>query len=182
MNLTAVNNQFTIVAAMTTDMVGHMHTIKSYAAQVESAVEFGVHDCTSTWALMAGHPKKLTSYDVIRQPDVDLVEQLAVDSGTEFKFVLENSLNAQLEDADLLFIDSFHAYEQLKAELRLHAAKIRKFILMHDTSIFEFMDQTYSGRGLWPAIAEFLAEHPEWKIKERFTHCHGLTVLERIPA
>lgn len=182
MSFADVSAQFTKVAALSTDMVGHMAVIKSYAEQSQSAVEFGVHDCTSTWALMAGHPQRLTSYDIVRLPEVNLVEQLAVNSGTEFKFVLGSSLEAQLDFTDLLFIDSYHSYEQLKQELQLHAGKIRKFILMHDTTIFEFTDQTYSGRGLWPAVAEFLAEHPEWRVKERFTHCHGLTVLERLPA
>jgi hypothetical protein len=32
-------------------------------------------------------------------------------------------------------------------------------------------------KGLWPAITEFLAEHPEWKLEERFTNNNGLTVL-----
>jgi hypothetical protein len=35
-------------------------------------------------------------------------------------------------------------------------------------------------RGLWPAVEEFLALHPEWKLKERYTNNNGLTVLERI--
>ena len=34
--------------------------------------------------------------------------------------------------------------------------------------------------GLQKAIDEFLAEHPEWRVKIHFTHNNGLTVLERI--
>jgi hypothetical protein len=33
--------------------------------------------------------------------------------------------------------------------------------------------------GLWKAIEEFLANNPEWKLKERFVNNNGLTVLER---
>jgi len=36
------------------------------------------------------------------------------------------------------------------------------------------------GKGLWPAVEEFINEHPEWKIKERFTNNNGLTILERV--
>jgi hypothetical protein len=35
-------------------------------------------------------------------------------------------------------------------------------------------------KGLWPAILEFLDNHPEWILKERFTNCYGLTILERV--
>jgi hypothetical protein len=34
-------------------------------------------------------------------------------------------------------------------------------------------------KGLWPAIEEFLVEHPEWTLHERFTNNNGLTVLKR---
>jgi hypothetical protein len=35
-------------------------------------------------------------------------------------------------------------------------------------------------KGLWPAVEEFLIDHPEWRLKERFTNNNGLTVLERV--
>jgi hypothetical protein len=35
-------------------------------------------------------------------------------------------------------------------------------------------------RGVWPAIEEFLAAHPEWILKERFTNNNGLTILQRV--
>jgi hypothetical protein len=36
-------------------------------------------------------------------------------------------------------------------------------------------------KGLWPAVEEFLAAHPEWKIEKRFTNNNGLTILARDP-
>ena len=174
-----VDEKFNSVSSESSDMIGHMATIKRYSSECKSAVEFGVYDCTSTWALMAGHPEKLTSYDVARRPEVDEVEQVSPGSGTVFKFVLANTVEVEIEETDLLFIDSDHHYAHLKRELELHAGKVRKYILLHDTEIFAHMDQDYKGVGLWPAIEEFLAAHPEWRIKEKFTHCHGLTVLER---
>jgi hypothetical protein len=36
--------------------------------------------------------------------------------------------------------------------------------------------------GLWPAIEEFLAEHSEWEIQQRFTNNNGLTILARVAA
>jgi hypothetical protein len=68
----------------------------------------------------------------------------------------------------------------LKEELRLHADKAKKYIVFHDTTLFENVNEGGGGRGLWPAIEEFLAEHSEWEIKERYTNNNGLTVLRRI--
>jgi hypothetical protein len=34
-------------------------------------------------------------------------------------------------------------------------------------------------KGLWPAVAEFLENHPEWSLRERFVNNNGLTVLEK---
>lgn len=185
---------YALAAAEPTDMVGHMACIQRYSAQCDSAVEFGVYDCTSTWALLAGHLKTLISYDiqlcadfVVDQPGaiahkVDEVCRAAQGSDSEFKFVLGDSAQVDIEETDLLFIDSMHTYAHLTRELAKHPPKVRKFIILHDTTIFAHIDQTYepTSKGLWPAIEEFLDRSPDWVLRERFTHCHGLTVLARI--
>lgn len=162
-----------------TDMIEHMDVIRHYSSQCESAIEFGVYDCTSTWALLAGAPKKLTSYDIERRVEVSEVEAAAAGSPTVFRFILASSTEVEIEECDLLFIDSMHTYEHLKKELALHAGKVRKFILMHDTTTFGEIGQTNESPGLWLAVAEFLVDHSEWSILERRTNCHGLTVLKR---
>lgn len=170
---------FARVAKEPTDMIEHMETIRTYSAQCRIAVEFGVYDCTSTWALMAGLPERLTSYDIARRPEVDEVEAAALGSSTAFAFVLADSTAIEIEPADLLFVDSMHTYAHLTHELALHAGKIRRFILLHDTTTFGYVDQDGQGNGLWPAIAEFVAASPAWFVREKFNNCHGLTVLER---
>lgn len=180
MSDSSIQSRYEVVKKEPTDMWEHMDVLKAHSAQCASVVEFGVYDCTSTWALLAGLPKKLTSYDIARRPEVDEVEQAASDSSTQFKFVLASSTEVELDPVDLLFIDSKHTYEHLKAELALHANKIGRYIILHDTTTFGHVDENYSGRGLWPAVEEFLADHPEWTIRQRLTNCHGLTVLERV--
>lgn len=180
MGVREVVSAFERVKREPTDMIEHMDVIRSYANQCESAVEFGVYDCTSTWALLAGHPKKLTSYDIARRHEVSEVEAAAQGSGTEFKFVLASSTEVEIEECDLLFIDSMHTYEHLKRELEMHADKAKKFIILHDTTTFGHIDQTNEGRGLWPAVEELLAQRSEWTLAERRTNCHGLTVLKRV--
>ena len=179
MGVPEIEIAFNRVKLEPTDMCEHMDVICQYSGRCARVVEFGVYDCTSTWALLAGHPVKLTSYDIIRRVEVDEVEAAARGSRTEFQFVLASSIDVEIDECDLLFIDSMHTYEHLQKELAMHAGKVSKYILMHDTTTFGYVDQIPGGRGLWPAVEDFLVAHPEWTIAERRTNCHGLTVLER---
>ncbi len=90
-------------------------------------------------------------------------------------------LKVGIEETDLLFIDTWHVYEQLKEELRLHGSKARKYIVLHDTTTFGENGEGEGRRGLWPAVEEFLAVG-EFQIKERFQNNNGLTILVRKPA
>ena len=174
-----------------TDINEHLPTLKRYAEECDHITEMGVRTVVSTWAFLAGRPKKLVSIDI--QPcDVSAARTLASEASIEFEFIQADTANPDfiIENTDLLFIDTWHIYEQLQAELRLHAPRTNKYIIMHDTTLFgdegtpewfnSVTQQVATRRGLWPAIEEFLEANPEWRIKERFTHNNGLTVLERI--
>jgi hypothetical protein len=103
-----------------------------------------------------------------------------------------------MEYTDLLFIDTWHVYGQLKKELARWNGHVAKYIILHDTTVDGEVGESVrlgnnieeeskeSGlteedirRGIWPAVEEFLIEHPEWVLKERFTNNNGLTVLAR---
>lgn len=175
----SIDRIFEDIKAQPSDMQGHMDVIRQYAIMSPKIAEFGVYDCTSTWALLAGRPSKLTSYDIVRRPEVSDVERVANECGVPFEFVLADSASADIGRVDLLLIDSLHTYEHLSKELKAHAKNVSRFIMLHDTEIFGQVDETYSGRGLWPAIEEFLADNPDWRIHHRYTHSFGLTILAR---
>jgi len=151
----------------------------------------GVRGVVTTWAFLLARPKKLISYDAMICP-IDPVIKLAPKYGVEFDFKIADTGNPStvIEPTDLLFIDTWHIYEQLKQELLLHSKYARKYIIMHDTSVFGdvrtseyyncYVKPGLEGKGLWPAITEFLSENTEWALKDRFTNCNGLTVLKRV--
>jgi len=56
---------------------------------------------------------------------------------------------------------------------------VRKFIAMHDTTVFADHDEGGNTPGLALAISEFLAEHSQWKHREELTNYNGLTILEK---
>lgn len=112
-----------------------------------------------------------------------------------------SSSSSSSPSVGLIFVDTLHAFGQLKRELEKYAPFAEKYIAMHDTTVFgEGSDALRQGeavvhavaaergweaeearRGLWPAIEEFLAAHTgEWALQDRFEHNNGLTVLRRV--
>lgn len=162
------------------DIWQHLPTLKKYAEECPEICEMGVRSIVSTYALLAGKPKKMVSYDINDCNWKPLQE--AVKGITDFEFKIGNTLQIEIDECDLLFIDTLHNYDQLKEELRLHGNKARKYLIFHDTTSYEWSGESYQGKvvkGIWPAIAEFMRLNPQWSIKERFTNNNGLTILVR---
>jgi tetratricopeptide (TPR) repeat protein len=159
------------------DVNEHLPTLYALAKECEHVTELGTRGGVSTTALLYARPKKLVCYDRVKYPQVDRLAALAGE--TEFVFRQEDVLWVTLEETDLLFIDTWHVYEQLSEELRLHASAVRKYIVLHDTTTFGDHGESAGHRGLWPAVEEFLAQGT-FRLKERFHHNNGLTVLERV--
>ena len=163
------------------DINEHLPTLKKYAEECEHITEMGVRWVVSTYALLMGNPKKLISYD-INPINSEPIQQM-VNGTTDFEFRVANTLNLEIEETDLLFIDTLHNYNQLKGELSLHSDKAKKYIIFHDTTSFEWIGESYEGKvdekGLWPAIEEFLENNTNWVLHERFTNNNGLTILKR---
>jgi hypothetical protein len=173
------------------DINEYLPTLKKYSEECEHITEMGVRWIVSTYAFLAAKPNKLISID-IKHPDsyggdLNKASNVAKENNIDFHFTLGDTLDINIEQTDLLFIDTWHAYDQLKKELNRHHSKVNKYIILHDTTLFAFKDEdTYaswgwvgSGRGIWPAVEEFLEENKEWTILERHTTDPGLTVLKK---
>lgn len=175
------------------DINEHLDTLTKYAYEVDHVTEFGVRAILTTYAFVKGDPKTLISYD-LEYPEyyggnIKKLHEIIGQTKINFQFKKQDVLAAEIEETDLLFIDTFHAYDQLKAELKLHSSKVRKYIIMHDTVSFGHHDEPLTslntinkntaGLGLVPAIYEFIENNPEWEIREVFENNNGLTVLAR---
>ena len=171
------------------DINEHLPTIRKYAEECDHVTEMGVRYGVSTFGLMMCKPKKLISYDIVPiknwNVDVEDLKYIANTNGVDYNFIVGDTTKIEIEETDFLFIDTDHTYSQLKTELQLHGNKARKYLGFHDTTSCEFEDSnngintTGGGRGLWPAIEEFLNDNPHWKLHERFTNNNGLTILKR---
>ena len=176
------------------DINEHFPAIIEYGQECDHITEMGVRGIISTWGWLATNPKKLIAYD-IQDPSkwggsLQDVKDTAQSIGTEFEFHLANVLEIKIEETDLLFLDTWHAYKQLKAELNLHASKVRKYICFHDTTSYANFDESgyevwgdnwkAEGVGIWKAIEEFLAENPNWTLEKRFMNNNGFTIIKKI--
>ena len=155
------------------DINEHLPTLKKYASLCNSIVELGVRGMVSTWALLAGSPLEMVSVDIVdpseHQGDTKETKELARSEGILWGFVKMSSLEFKFRRTELLFIDTIHFYDQLIQELRIHAPRTTKYIIMHDTAIPE-MER---------AIDDFLIGNMDWKVKETFENNNGLVVLQR---
>lgn len=188
------------------DINEHIETLYKYSKECNHIIECGVRGCVSTWAFLKGlldnnsESKRLIGVDLDWHENIDDIEKVSKENRIDYVFIQGNDIEVDLEETDLLFIDTWHIYGHLKRELNKHHSKVKKYIIMHDTTVDEWLGETIRGsrnaeeqskisgypvdeicKGLWPAIEEFLQEHPEFRIKERFTNNNGLTILERIP-
>jgi hypothetical protein len=163
--------------AVGSDIHEHLPTLHALAQECKHVTELGTRAGTSTTAFLFAQPDDLVCYDVHRFPQVDQLRALA--GRTRFAFHQADVRTVAIAETDLLFIDTWHVYGQLKEELRLHAAKARKYLVLHDTTSYAEKGETEGHRGLWPAVEEFLGRGT-FRIQRRYDNNNGLTVLERV--
>jgi GT2 family glycosyltransferase/Tfp pilus assembly protein PilF len=162
--------------ATPSDIHEHCPVLYELAKGCEHITEFGTRTGVSTTAFLFAQPRKLICYDRQKLPQVDLLGSVA--GQTEFVFVQGDVLRVDIEETDLLFIDTWHVYEQLREELRRHGRRTRKYLVLHDTTTYGEVGEAPGHQGLWPAIEEFLAEG-HFVLRQRLQNNNGLTVLER---
>jgi hypothetical protein len=184
------------------DINEHLPTLRNYTLECKHVTECGVRAVCSSYAFADGLRNragtKLVQYDIEYHGLMgEFVDKCKME-GLDAKLNIVSDIKCEREQTDLLFIDTWHIYGQLKKELDYWNAYTNKYIILHDTTVDEWQGESIrsnldiysqsasSGipvseivRGLWPAVEEFLEKHPEWTLHERFTNNNGLTVLKR---
>lgn len=190
------------------DINEHLPTLARYASECSHVTECGVRSVVSSYAFahaLLSRPlgflrgqAKLVQVDPVSHPNIFAFGRECKAEGLDVVFHNQSDLECPMEPTDLLFIDTWHIYGQLKRELERWHSSVATYIVLHDTTVDEWYGETIRCRwnaedqsrasgipveeirkGLWPAVEEFLVEHPEWKLRERRTNNNGLTVLQR---
>jgi hypothetical protein len=178
----------------TSDINEHIPTLYSYANQCNHVTEMGVRWVSSTWAFLQSNANKIVSYDIVKDPNVEYVENICKEYNIDFNFINADTLNVEIESTDLLFIDTLHTYNQLYNELTLHSNKVSKYIILHDTETYGMQDEPIyehaseqiklsdiNNTGLVRAYRDFLLtkDGKNWEIHNIFKNNNGLTILKR---
>lgn len=163
----------------TSDINQNVHILYELAKECDHITEMGVRTGVSTRAFLNTR-STLISYDIVLNSNVQQLFNYAKAQGKDVQYIKADVLQITIDPTDLLFIDTYHVYGQLKKELELHANKARKYIAFHDTYTFGLTGENNNDKnGLLTAIIEFLIENPHWQFKFHTNRNNGLTVLER---
>jgi len=184
------------------DIYKHLPILKKYAENCNHVTEMGARGGMSTRAFLYANPNKFISYDYqYSTPEPHLVESVnslikileeAKIQGVDCEYIGKDVLNVEIDKTDMLFIDTWHCYSQLKEELRLHGKKVSKYIAFHDTHLYGEQGEGYpsmdinhpnrnkmSGEGgILKAIYEFLDQNPEWTVDYKTDDNNGLIVIK----
>lgn len=199
------------LSATATNCNEHFETLREYAARCKSATELGCSEMLTCWALAKGLSQNggtgasLTCVDAKPAPaGFDNVASLVQSSGgVKMKFVQGDCLKLKLPQTDMLLIDTFHTYPQLKKELERHSGNVGRYIAILNTEVdgqtselvrlfyMYDIDETCARlggcshkdicKGLMPAIREFVQDSKgAWGIARQFANNNGLVILERL--
>lgn len=189
------------------DINEHIPTLMELASECKSVCEIGVRGICSSWAFLKGlaenatpeEPGKMICVD-IDKINMDHVKRIAKQVNVDLEFIQCDSAKLVLDQKIcMVFIDSMHCYPHTKREIEAVYRHVTRYICFHDSTIDGVLSEQirlnmdlnkvsaatgYSIHeltvGIWPAIEEFLAEHPEFILLKRYENNNGLTILKRI--
>lgn len=190
MNQTEIKRKYEEACKTPSDINEHLPTLYDLAKECSHITEMGVRSVVSTWAFMLRNPLKLIGIDIHTHPNVHEAKKVY----PKWQFIEADTLTYTIERTDLLFIDTLHITSQLKRELELHANSVNKYIVLHDTKTYGYVDEPTDWqtpeimknyivgekKGLKPAIKEFLNTNKNWYLYAEYTNNNGLTILKRI--
>jgi len=175
-----INTYFTIARENDTPekkYISHlMDTLYKYGAKCEGGhiVEIGVETLISSWAWLKSNPSKITLCDItFNRCKHILPTYINIANDNNIPIILEekSSLDLQVTDVDLLFIDGKHTYKHVTQELKLLCKEVNGYIIIHDTTKF---------KGVNNAVMEFLTNNSDFTMIEHIEEFPGLKVLKRV--
>ena len=105
------DQEFRIARDTPSDINEHMEVLKSLADEVEHVTEMGTRTGVSTRAFLASDVT-LRAYDLFLDGRVQELFKLAQTEGKDAEYIQANVLDVEIDETDLLFIDTWHCYAQ----------------------------------------------------------------------
>jgi len=157
---------------------------KAYTAQHDVIIKYG-SECETYRELGIMQGATAAAAVVAGFKDLHLIDT-DLKNFNEFKPIFEkenikmkvdgkSSLSYRSEDlpeVDFLLIDSLHLADHLRKELSIHASRVNKYILFHDTFVKKELQRV---------IDKFVkANYREWTLVEYYQKNVGYTLIKRI--
>lgn len=163
------------------DLNDHFDTLKALAAKCTHVTEF-TKKRESTLALAGGKPVKLVTYT--KEPDILLKQIVLVrpPDSTEIYADTDSLMVPEIDETDLLYLDTVHSAERLRMELKNHAKNVRRFIVVRGTGSNGVVAEGTKGEGLFYAIEEFIKDNPDAFVLHHAENQWGITVIGLNPA
>jgi len=174
-----IHDRYEHFCKLPSDINEHLPRIRYYASKCKYVTELGVRAMVSTWALLDGLTENGGYYagiDIVNPEEfgefkvAEVVRQCEKE-GIRALFLIGDSLQIDIPETDLLFIDTLHTKQQLSGELARHHGIVKKYIIIHDTDS--------AADEMLPAIYDFLKDHPEWTIREQHAYNNGIIILAK---
>jgi len=200
-----IEQKYKMLCMIPSDINEHLPTLYKYSMDCESVIELGVRGCVSSWAFIYGllknnKPTKKILLNDIDKCDISELLSHTQNMGVTIDYQWKNDLELDITtNVDMVFIDTWHVYGQLKRELNKFSKITNKYIIMHDTIVDGIYGETLrvgldankqsveSGfpideitKGLQPAIDEFLENNRDWILIDVYENNNGLSVLKRL--
>jgi len=173
--------EYAKAATTESDIYKHIPRLRELATQCQHVTEAGVRTAVSTTGLLAGLAGRanttLVSYDI--NPSAQAAALVNSAGQCNFQFIQKDWLTTEIEETDLLFIDTLHTAKQLARELAKHAGKARRWIAFHDTHTYGENGEQPGEAGLLVPLRGFLQTYPEWFVVSHTEENNGFTVIGR---
>jgi hypothetical protein len=138
------------------------------------AVSLGIMKGDAAFALLLGCQHHIS---IDSNASRDTLNFLNDYFGSKSSSIIQNTYDPiDLEEFDVLFVDSAHTADCVEKELKTHAYKVNKFIIFHDTHTFGDVGED-GGEGIKKPIYDFLSKNQEWKIIYEVNHNNGMIII-----
>tara|TARA_R110002020_G_scaffold12409_6_gene45501 strand:- start:8297 stop:10243 length:1947 start_codon:yes stop_codon:yes gene_type:complete len=174
-NMRTVEEIFDAIKVIPRDLDQHLPKLKELAEHCEHITEFSQRR-ESTIGFLAGRPSKLVSYNTEWDHVQEHAERMCEGKTKYIHSVFRSHFVDEIEETDLLFIDSTHTYAYLKTEFEKFAKQVKRYIVIHDTLLYGERGED-AGPGKLPAMREFMKANPEWSVIYHTPDQYGLTVM-----
>lgn len=158
----------------------HCPTIREFASRCQHVTELGLNSLGVCVSVMAGQPPTFIAYGKDEKKVDEIVKELPDNVGrTHLKIRKGDSLKIQIEETEMLVIDTYHTYSQLNKELLKHAGSVTKYIVIVNSYAFAVRGEDGNAPGIMDAVVEFVAKNNRWEIVYNERKNNGLLILQR---